>query len=172
MAFSVKDLAELIQRNQELVTKVHEAVNAGGGALTALADELAARQQQTATILTPDGSGGITVARATSMKDKQDQLLARIAALQKQINELADMPALVGALEVDLSTAFLSLADTYSEAVASIVPLSKADESAIAALIHQAQLDTEQRKRWAAILAGAVSLVEAGLKVALTVAAR
>jgi len=164
MALDIKALGALIKSNQSLVTDIKGGVLSVAQAAKALDD---ARQRTVATIQI-----GADARLSVAFSDKTAQLaiMAKIVDLQTQIAELTEPvltdPILVADLRIELADEFVNLANSTNAVISTFVTLSAVDKAQITELIRQATLDTQQRQAMASLLKGAVSLLEAGLKVA------
>lgn len=163
MALDIKALGALIKANQNLVTDIKGGVLSVAQAAKAL-DE--AHRQTIATIQI-GADGRLSV--AFSDKTAQLAILAKIVDLQAQIADNID-PILGADLRAELADEFVNLANSTNAVVSIFVTFSEAERTQIAELIREATLDAQQRQAMASLLKGAVSLLEAGLKVASLVA--
>ena len=105
--------------------------------------------------------------------DAQKDLLAAIVDLKGQVAdaEVAGDNALRGILLADLSNKFLALSATQNAIPGKILNLSAADVTQIGTLINAAKLDAAKRQQQAAVLAAAVSITQAALKIATSILA-
>ena len=160
MTLDIKLLGSLIDAGRELADKIRSGALSVDAAAQAVDDA----RQRAASAVQFDAAGSLAIGYAD--KDAQREILAKIVELQQDILAADGDPALVGVLRADLADQFLNLANTQSAKVASIVAISAADRAEIARLIQSAALDAAQRKQSAALLAAAVSVTQAVLKVA------
>ncbi|HYQ44455.1 MAG TPA: hypothetical protein VER11_20875 [Polyangiaceae bacterium] len=162
MTLDIKTLGALIKANQSLVGDIRGAVLD----IDQAAKALDRARQQTAAAIQIGADGRLQV----GFGDKTAQLaiMAKIVELQAQIAENTD-PILGADLRVELADEFVNLANSTNAVISSFVTFTAAEAAQIAELIREATLDTQQRKAMASLLQGAISLLEAGLKVAALV---
>ncbi|HTL54683.1 MAG TPA: hypothetical protein VL361_03355 [Candidatus Limnocylindrales bacterium] len=167
---SLKWITEFWKNNQALIEEIQATSQDATDRIKELAEALQENQTQGTQLAAALGKR-FQKGKDEDTRQKQTDLINKIADINKEIQEFHSSPEITGPLESERSDLYEALADTFDNSVRQIVRFSPDEITEINGLLRQADLDAASRQKWADVLNAAVSLTEMALKVAVKVAA-
>lgn len=172
---STEGVANFLKQNDELVTKVREAIEAGETAATdiqkffAKLDVAKDDVQELLEALGPNVK--FVVAKSSDVRATQDVLLTQINQVSESIRDFGGDPELTTLLILHRSKLYKKLADTFNNAVSKVITFEQQEIDEFETLLSRAELDVEMRQKLAFILDGAVGLAKLAAKIAVKLVA-
>jgi hypothetical protein len=168
---STEGVTNFLKQNDQLVSQIRDAVEIGedlGSEAGRLFSKLEVAKQDARELLNALGPNvKFVVAKSSDVRAQQQSLLAAINEISESIRDFQADPDLTALQLLHRSKLYKKLADTFTNTVSQVISFQPLDIDEYATLVKRADLDTDERKKLAFILDGAVGLTKFAAKVAV-----
>jgi len=157
---SVRGVMAFLQENDALIKDIKDGI----GDVRSLARRLDEHRARASQLLDTIGELPFEVARDRDVRAKQKRLVEQITRVGKDMQAFVDEPDILVLLWAQRGALYVALGNTYNDLAAEIVNFSENEIDDLRNLLRRATLDTESRKRFAALLDGAIQVSKFGLR--------
>ncbi|MCC2640896.1 MAG: hypothetical protein K0S45_1309 [Nitrospira sp.] len=166
MDASIQGVVTFLRDNDSLIKRLMETAESATTEIGQLADQVSHAREEAQVLVDQLGTVEFSVCREDETKVRQTALLEAVAVLRKKFETYKNDPLRRGIYAAEISNLYLQLANTFNnETVAQIVPFDSNEIDACKDLLKKAVLDSESRKRRAAVIkaGGQISRLALGL---------